>query len=968
MSVKVVLKKLTSTTYNTTFSGVTNCTVYYTLNGAAPTTGSTKYTKAFIYDSSKTLKYFAVKANGECGVVLSMKLGEESTPYIVYKTPITNKKQQVYISYTLPTTSIYYTTDGSTPTTTSTKYNAPIEVNNNTDLRFISVYGSITSNVYSYRMNAVKPVVTIKNLTDVRDNYQNITVKINKPGKIYYTRNGSTPNTSCNTWNNNTKVMISIKTQVRAILIDNEGFTSSVTFYQPPKIITPPVTAIRPITTLINNVQRIQFSTNKLNCTIYYTTDGSNPLTTSTVKTAKNNDKINLNKNTRLKYYTQDDIQLYKSKVFNYTPVQHSDERPTITIFNATNIWNNGQQKIIIQSNQPGKFNITKYNQTQTPQETINNYGSFTTDTKTNIEIYTQYNDKYSKTIYYNPDNGTKTVMNYTYSMKFAYESMYISLGNMKLYTSNQTFINNLNYGKYYFYNYRLNSTTISNNVPINENGVLLYKDGYNLAIKYYNRVYGDINTISISKLVNNNNITSIYAFNNNKRTKIVDIYFYNMSVGKIFFTKFISNHNPDIVPKTEIMTSTYQPEISFNTIQTYVLTNKLINTSILKSYTNLKDNYNTNVLKSYYGTYLTALSTIYFYDETSKFFADKLNVAFSRQQEAQILIGVHITGMTYMTTPNPTLGLSIWANESNKLYFRLISTLMLSECERMALQASGQYTTSAFQIFYKSLNESTMNITYYEDNNTIQLIPYDDDTYYFNIELDTGIVWTYTSNIIETWFLINPEYLKGATTLDKQGHCYHDERTDAFSNALRNLTNYIDAIGYRMGQENLEMMQEGLELSQDISDEMVSFFEDWAGGTAITAGMTIVLASGGTMLPVVVGAAIVGMGIGLCLDAAGADEPSDMLNPYYWTQAAPTIIGSAIVPYGEIRSAAKGLQLLEKVGLPLFDEGKFVLMTSLKTNTYSSFNNLLKKQAENYFISNTIDYGYSIFGIAIPE
>lgn len=38
------------------------------------------------------------------------------------------------------------------------------------------------------------------------------------------------------------------------------------------------------------------------------------------------------------------------------------------------------------------------------------------------------------------------------------------------------------------------------------------------------------------------------------------------------------------------------------------------------------------------------------------------------------------------------------------------------------------------------------------------------------------------------------------------------------------------------MGQKNLEMMQEGLELSQSMSDEMVSFLEDWAGGTAITA------------------------------------------------------------------------------------------------------------------------------------
>ena len=149
LSVKVVLSKLTSTTYNATFSGVNNCTVYYTLNGVNPTTGSTKYTKAFVYDTSKTLKYFAVKANGECGAVLSMKLSEGSTPYIVYKTPITNQAQQVYISYTLPTTSIYYTINGSIPTTKSTKYNAPITINNYTDLRFISVYGSITSNGYS---------------------------------------------------------------------------------------------------------------------------------------------------------------------------------------------------------------------------------------------------------------------------------------------------------------------------------------------------------------------------------------------------------------------------------------------------------------------------------------------------------------------------------------------------------------------------------------------------------------------------------------------------------------------------------------------------------------------------------------------------------------------------------------------------------------------------------------------------
>ena len=97
-----------------------------------------------------------------------------------------------------------------------------------------------------------------------------------------------------------------------------------------------------------------------------------------------------------------------------------------------------------------------------------------------------------------------------------------------------------------------------------------------------------------------------------------------------------------------------------------------------------------------------------------------------------------------------------------------------------------------------------------------------------------------------------------------------------------------------------------------------------------------------------------------LCLDAAGSNEPSDMLNPYYWTQAAPTIIGSAIVPYGEIRSAAKGLQLLKKVGLPLFDEGRVILMSSIKINTYNSFIEMIKEESIGIFESELIDFGYS--------
>ena len=68
---------------------------------------------------------------------------------------------------------------------------------------------------------------------------------------------------------------------------------------------------------------------------------------------------------------------------------------------------------------------------------------------------------------------------------------------------------------------------------------------------------------------------------------------------------------------------------------------------------------------------------------------------------------------------------------------------------------------------------------------------------------------------------------------------------------------------------------------------------------TAITAGIIIVLASGGTMLPVLVGAAIVGMGIGLCLNTT-KEWSIGYVKPILLDTSTPMIIGLAILLYGE--------------------------------------------------------------------
>ncbi|AWX31634.1 chitobiase/beta-hexosaminidase C-terminal domain-containing protein [Methanosphaera sp. BMS] len=751
LSVKVVLSKLTSTTYNTTFSGVNNCTVYYTLNGANPTTSSTKYTKAFVYDTSKTLKYFAVKANGEYGAVLSMKLSEGSTPYIVYKTPIANKKQQVYISYTLPTTSIYYTTDGSTPTTSSTKYSAPIEINNNTNLRFISVYGSITSNVYSYRMNAVKPVVTIKNITDVRDNYQNITVKINKAGTIYYTRNGSIPNTNSNTWTNNTKVMISIKTQVRAILVDNEGFTSDLVVYQPKKVITPPITAIRPLTTLENNKQRIQFSTNKLNCTVYYTTDGTNPKNSTTVKTAKNNDKIYLNKNTRLKYYTKDDIQLYESKVFNFTPVQHPDERPSITIMNASNIWSNGQQKIIIQSNQPGKFNITKYNQTQAPTETLNNYGSYTTDTNTKIEIYTQYNDKYSKTIEYNPENGSKTIMNYNYTIKLSKVSQYNRIFLIRNWNSESIYMDDIALDNYIFINFNNYQISYESNYNPHMAGVWIHK-GNNLEIIFQDKMYGDINTVNAIFTANAlfEKTERVYLYSN--YTRLFDIYWEkknnnNENITTIF--KTLSN------TFTKKETITYKSKFTYNcgdydVLQTYLLTNNIITNEYTNQTLTYLSTYRTygnipsNLIRTYPQdrTILTAVMTLWQADQYANYLTYAYNLTAIRSDETLIIVGINYDRVNYIQYNDLKMGLVMTGNATNKYLFNLQSTTRLPEIARISLNLIKENLGKSAQSIIMDLNKSTKIIaTFNNQTDTLKIYANNMHDIYLLKHDDTGIV-----------------------------------------------------------------------------------------------------------------------------------------------------------------------------------------------------------------------------------
>ena len=111
-----------------------SATIYYTTNGTTPTTSSAIYSSPISVAASETVQAFCIAvASGESSA--STRRVRQHTPFrsTSAATPsfspaagTYSSAQTVTISTTAPSATIYYTTNGATPTTSSTVYSGPI--------------------------------------------------------------------------------------------------------------------------------------------------------------------------------------------------------------------------------------------------------------------------------------------------------------------------------------------------------------------------------------------------------------------------------------------------------------------------------------------------------------------------------------------------------------------------------------------------------------------------------------------------------------------------------------------------------------------------------------------------------------------------------------------------------------------------------------------------------------------------
>jgi hypothetical protein len=150
---------------NVTISTTTpNATIYYTIgtNPAAPTTGSTPYTSAISVSSNQTIKAIAVKDGmANSAVSTAAYTIKCATPEISLTAGTYTGAQTVTISGPTGAT-IYYTTNGSAPTTNSSVYSEALTVSSSQTIKAIAVKDGMANSEVASATYTIQYTVTWK--------------------------------------------------------------------------------------------------------------------------------------------------------------------------------------------------------------------------------------------------------------------------------------------------------------------------------------------------------------------------------------------------------------------------------------------------------------------------------------------------------------------------------------------------------------------------------------------------------------------------------------------------------------------------------------------------------------------------------------------------------------------------------------------------------------------------------------
>jgi hypothetical protein len=250
------------------------------------------YSAPITVSSSETLEAIAT-ANGYsqsavATAAYTINVPQAATPAISLAAGSYNAAQTVTISDTTPGATIHYTTDGTTPTTSSTVYSGPITVSSTETIEAIATAtGYSTSAVATAAYTINLPQAATPTISVAAGSYtaaQTVTISDTTPGAIiYYTTDGTTPTMNSSVYSG--AITVSSTETIEAMATASGYSTSAVataayTISNLPQAATPTFSVAAGSYTA---AQTVILSDATAAAIIYYTSDGSTPTTASTV-------------------------------------------------------------------------------------------------------------------------------------------------------------------------------------------------------------------------------------------------------------------------------------------------------------------------------------------------------------------------------------------------------------------------------------------------------------------------------------------------------------------------------------------------------------------------------------------------------------------------------------------------------------------------------------------------------------